>query len=87
MFLHTPERRFFCPKRTDDLVSRAIPFVNKWVTVDGWHENISMTINYPNDQRVGFVYDFSGDIPESELLTFCPGEPHDCDGCDGNHNN
>lgn len=63
-----PERRFFAPKRTDDLVARALPFVNTWVTVDGWHENISMTGNYPDDARVGFVHDFRGDIPESELL-------------------
>lgn len=62
------ERRFFNPKRIDDLKSYALPYVNKWVTVDSWHENISMREKYPDDEKVGFVAEFAGDIPSSELL-------------------
>lgn len=60
--------RFFSPKRTDDLKKRILPFVNTWVTVRSWHENIAMKTTYPDDETVGFIEEFSADIPESELL-------------------
>ncbi len=63
------EQRFFKPERTDDLKERVLPFVNTWVTVRSWHQNLSMLQTHPNDERVGFVEEFCADIPESELLT------------------
>jgi hypothetical protein len=68
--LHTPCQRFFQPRRTDDLRDNAKPFIGKWVTVESWHSLMSdyLREHYPNDEWVGFVADFAGDIPESELL-------------------
>ncbi len=47
------------------------PEVQKWngkeVTVLSWHENISMKELFPDDELVGFVYEFGLDIPKSEL--------------------
>ena len=63
-----PCKRFFKPKRTDDLKGRVLPFVNQWVTVISWHENIAMTDTHPEDEKVGWVGEFFADIPESELL-------------------
>lgn len=63
-----PEERFFKPKRTDTLVERVLPFVNTWVTVQSWHENIAMKKTHPDDKLVGHVEEFCADIPESELL-------------------
>ena len=62
-----PVKRFFHPKRVDDLNARVIPYINREVTIRGWHENISMKDQYPNDEKVGFVEEFYLDIPESEL--------------------
>ena len=44
-----PEKRFFFPKRVDDLVERAKPFIGKEITIRSWHENITMRDNYPED--------------------------------------
>lgn len=66
------ELRFFKPKRTDDLKIRILPFVNTWVTVRSWHENIAMQTTHPNDKVVGFIEEFCADIPESELLVRKP---------------
>jgi hypothetical protein len=69
-----PTRRFFQPTRTDDLREDAKPWVGKWVTVQSWHSLYSPYLRerYPNDEWVGFVMEFSGDIPESELLIHEP---------------
>lgn len=72
-----PVRRFFSPKRTNDLHKAALPFVNQWVTVQSWHENISMKDKYPEDDKVGFIEDFALDIPESELLLTPPQKGQD----------
>jgi len=61
-------KRFFYPRRIDDLVERAKEFIGKEVTVLGWHENIAMREEYPEDEWVGFVEEFYADIPKSELL-------------------
>ncbi len=66
------EQCFFHPTQTDDLVDRALPFVNQWVTVDGWHENIAMRDKYPDEDIVGYVVEFQGDIPKSELPLWEP---------------
>jgi hypothetical protein len=60
-------KRTFNPKRTDDLHPRAVPFIGKVVTVESWHDNVSMRDQYPDDKCVGFVKEFALDIPESEL--------------------
>ena len=42
----------------------------KLVTVESWHELYPTTKTaklFPNDTKVGFVLEFSADIPESEL--------------------
>lgn len=62
-----PQKRIFKPKRVDDLIDRAIPYIGKEVTVIGWHENIAMKDLYPDDEEVGFVEEFMSDIPKSEL--------------------
>ena len=63
-----PVKRIFIPKRTDDLTVRALPFVGKEVTVRSWHSiTPSYKSKYPDDDKVGFVEEFAGDIPESEL--------------------
>lgn len=61
-------RYLFKPKRTDDLKPRVLPWVGRVVTVLSWHENVSMRDKYPDDECVGFVEEFSADIPRSELV-------------------
>ena len=62
------ERRLFKPRITDDLVERAEKWIGKIVTVESWHDNVTMRLNYPEDELVGYVLEFHADIPESELL-------------------
>ena len=66
------EKRMFQPRRTDDLVERARPWIGKVVTVESWHSNTAMRDKYPNDEWVGYILEFYGDIPESELLEVEP---------------
>jgi hypothetical protein len=61
------ELRIFNPRRVDDLHERARQWIGKQVTVESWHDNVSMRDRYPDDESVGFVREFALDIPESEL--------------------
>ena len=61
------EKRLFVPRITEDLVERAKAWIGKVVTVERWHENVAMKLNYPKDKLVGYVLEFHADIPESEL--------------------
>ena len=72
--ISTPCRAFFHPRSTEDLRSDVLPWVDKWVTVESWHSLMSdyLKENYPNDEWVGFVSEFNGDIPQSELFLFEP---------------
>ena len=64
-------RRFQpCPTELDSLVERAKPWINKMVHIGSWHEipeSSHLTKMFPNDTRVGYVLEFYGDVPESEL--------------------
>lgn len=57
------------PKFKDTINPRVLPYDGKEVTVLSWHENRAQITKqlFPNDKRVGFVYEFGLDIPESEL--------------------
>lgn len=63
-----PEIRVFQPKNLETLKERCKPWVGKRVTVRSWHENVTMRGTHPHDMLVGFVLEFSADIPESELI-------------------
>ena len=67
-----PEKRWFIPKRTDDLKIVARPYIGKQVTVVSWHENTAMKEDYPDDEVVGHVEEFALDVPRSELLLTPP---------------
>jgi hypothetical protein len=55
------------PIHLDTLNPAALPYIGKLVTVRSWHPNISMLDLFPDDERVGFIEEFSMDIPQSEL--------------------
>jgi len=61
------DKRWFHPKKTDDLRKECLPWIGREVTVTSWHNNVAMTDDYPNDDLVGFVKEFACDVPQSEL--------------------
>lgn len=67
-----PVYRYFYPKQTHTLKERCLPFIGKVVTVTSWHSNYAVRETHPEDDLVGFVEEFSADIPKSELLTTEP---------------
>lgn len=84
------EKRFFIPRRVDDLIPEAIPWIGKSVTVDGWFP----PWDAPDDETRlrGHVIEFEADVPEYELIS-CTGpgllfkdieqvvpEAHGCEG-------
>lgn len=71
------EKRIFIPRRTDDLIPDAIPWIGKVVTVDGWFTPWDPEAEaYVEDetQLSGYVVEFSADVPEYELVM--PPEPN-----------